>query len=235
MPLDRVLEALEVARGPDANGERWALCPAHDDKTTPNLHVREAEDGGVLLHCFAGCSQDEVLAALEEHGVRGRDLFLQAKPGDAGKVGGRGVSLPPKVRATLQPHPEKGGGEREKGLRGPAQPSATQAQPCTLEAYAEAKKLPVEFLKEAGLSTVSYMGSKAASPTRTTPSPTPGGCSAPRVLPSTASLATATSCISGSPGSSSAPPWRPFSGSSSAGPPPRSPPSSATARTYSPT
>lgn len=159
MPLARVLEALEVATGPDTDGERWAFCPAHDDRSTPNLHVREADDGGVLLHCFAGCSQDEVLDALEERGVRRRELFVQDD--DAGEVGERGVSLPPGPRATLQPRSEKSGGEQEKALHPPAQPPATPAQPCTLEAYAEAKELPVEFLRELGLSTITYMGRKA--------------------------------------------------------------------------
>ncbi len=158
-PLERVLEALEVARGPDESGERWAFCPAHDDRRTPNLHVREAQDGGVLLHCFAGCSQDEVLAALEERGVRRRDLFPQG--GYAGEVGGRGVSLPPGARATLQPRPEKGEETRDEGLHDPPRPPATPLQPCTLEAYAEAKKLPVEFLRKLGLSDFRYTGAPA--------------------------------------------------------------------------
>ncbi len=157
-PLDRVLEVLEVARGPDAGGagEYWAFCPAHDDRNTPNLHVREAEDGGVLLHCFAGCSQDKVLAALEERGIRRRDLFPRNSD-----VVERGEHSPPESPATLQPRPEKGGGKRERALHPAPQPPATPVQPCTLEAYAEAKKLPIEFLREIGLSTVSYMGRKA--------------------------------------------------------------------------
>lgn len=137
-----------------------AFCPAHEDRTTPNLHISEAEDGGVLLHCFAGCTQDEVLSALEERGISRRDLFARPRPGEA-LTRGRGVSLPPKPRATLQPHPEKGDGEREKGLQDPAQPSATPVQPCTLEAYADMKKLPVAFLRGLGLSTIGYMGGKA--------------------------------------------------------------------------
>lgn len=153
-----MLGALEVAEGPDGRGEYWAFCPAHDDRHTPNLHVREAKDGGVLLHCFAGCAQEEVLVALEERNVRGRDLF--ARKAAEGEAEGRGAPLPPKPRATLQPRPEKGGDEREKGLHTATEPVATPAQPCTLETYAEAKKLPVEFLKEAGLSTVSYMGNR---------------------------------------------------------------------------
>jgi hypothetical protein len=161
-PLVRVLEQLRVVTGPDGKGEYLAFCPAHDDRNTPNLRVRETEDGGVLLHCFAGCSQDGVLAALEERGVPRRDLFAHVRQGHAGEVGERGVSLPPGARATLQPRPEKGDDERQKGLQPPVQPSATPVQrACTLEAYAEAAKLPVEFLRELGLSTISYMGKKA--------------------------------------------------------------------------
>jgi len=155
-PLERVLEVLEVDRGPDHRGEYLAFCPAHDDRSTPNLRVEEAEDGRVLLHCFAGCSQDEVLSALEERGIRRRDLFSR---------NGRGVeegsNLPPYRTATLQPRSVKGEDKREKGLRDPAQPGAMAQPPCTLEAYAGAKELPVEFLRELGLSTVSYMGTKA--------------------------------------------------------------------------
>ena len=75
MAIERVLDVLAVAGGPDNRGECVAYCPAHDDRKTPNLRVREAEDGGVLLHCFAGCDQEGVLSALEERGVRRRDLF----------------------------------------------------------------------------------------------------------------------------------------------------------------
>lgn len=163
-PLERVLGALEVARGSDAGSEYWAFCPAHDDRRTPNLHVREAEDGGVLLHCFAGCAQDEVLSALEERGVRGRDLFARngdTQNGRNAEAGGRGVYLPPESPATLQLLSANGDKTGETGLHTPVQPYATPFQPCTLEAYAEAKKLPVELLKEAGISTMSYMGNRA--------------------------------------------------------------------------
>lgn len=56
--IGRILDVLTVAGGPDARGEYLAFCPAHDDRNTPNLRVREAEDGRVLLRCFAGCGQD---------------------------------------------------------------------------------------------------------------------------------------------------------------------------------
>jgi hypothetical protein len=51
---------------------KWqARCPAHDDKG-PSLSVRELDDGRVLLHCFAGCSVGEVVAAV---GLELSDLF----------------------------------------------------------------------------------------------------------------------------------------------------------------
>jgi hypothetical protein len=50
-----------------------ALCPvpAHDDRT-PSLSVRELDDGRILLHCFGGCSVEDVLAAI---GLELDDLF----------------------------------------------------------------------------------------------------------------------------------------------------------------
>jgi 5S rRNA maturation endonuclease (ribonuclease M5) len=41
-----------------------ALCPAHDD-SRPSLSISEGRDGRVLLHCHAGCSVHDILAALE--------------------------------------------------------------------------------------------------------------------------------------------------------------------------
>lgn len=84
-PVERVLETLKVAAGPDGKGEYLAFCPAHDDRNTPNLRVREAEDGRVLLHCFAGCGQDEVLAALTEKGIGKTDLFANGGAGERGE------------------------------------------------------------------------------------------------------------------------------------------------------
>jgi DNA primase len=44
-----------------------ARCPAHDDRT-PSLSIREVE-GKVLIHCHAGCSQRDVIAALKSGGL----------------------------------------------------------------------------------------------------------------------------------------------------------------------
>jgi hypothetical protein len=46
--------------GPDS----WiACCPAHGDKN-PSMTVRELDDGRVLLHCFGGCSVEEILRSV---------------------------------------------------------------------------------------------------------------------------------------------------------------------------
>lgn len=62
MKADDFLAKLSKSRktGP-AN---WiACCPAHADKN-PSMTIRELDDGRVLVHCFAGCSVDDILAAV---------------------------------------------------------------------------------------------------------------------------------------------------------------------------
>lgn len=44
---------------------RMALCPAHNDRNTPNLSVK-MENGKLLLYCHAGCSQQAVWNAVKE-------------------------------------------------------------------------------------------------------------------------------------------------------------------------
>jgi hypothetical protein len=71
----RLLERLEGVKrtGPG----RWvAKCPSHDDKN-PSLSVREADDGRVLIKCWAGCSSAEITAAV---GLRLADLFERPLP-----------------------------------------------------------------------------------------------------------------------------------------------------------
>ena len=68
-------ELLSRLNGTRARGAgRWAaLCPAHDDRN-PSLSVTEGHKG-LLVKCWAGCSLDEITAAL---GLRTSDLFYSA-------------------------------------------------------------------------------------------------------------------------------------------------------------
>lgn len=57
------------------SGKRWmACCPAHADKS-PSLMVSERPDGSIGLSCFAGCSTEDVVAAV---GLTMADLFLDS-------------------------------------------------------------------------------------------------------------------------------------------------------------
>jgi hypothetical protein len=78
MSDDRITGSLQKLRrtGPG----RWvACCPAHKDRTA-SLSVRALDSGTWLLHCFAGCPVESVVAAM---GLRMEDLF-PARPGAPG-------------------------------------------------------------------------------------------------------------------------------------------------------
>lgn len=71
--IDTLLARLDGVR--KRGGGRWSCrCPAHDDRG-PSLSVRLADDETILIHCFAGCEPNDVLAAV---GMNIRDLFPKA-------------------------------------------------------------------------------------------------------------------------------------------------------------
>jgi putative DNA primase/helicase len=64
----KVLGRLENVTG--RCGKWMACCPAHEDKT-PSLAISETDDR-VLIHCFAGCATEDVIATI---GLSLADLF----------------------------------------------------------------------------------------------------------------------------------------------------------------
>ena len=61
-------EFLAHALGGRRSGSGWmAPCPAHEDRN-PSLGIREV-DGKILLHCYAGCTQSDVIQALKARGL----------------------------------------------------------------------------------------------------------------------------------------------------------------------
>ena len=94
-PLDRVLDALEGVR-PTGEGRWIARCPAHADRS-PSLSVATGDDDDrVLLHCFAGCATDDIVAGL---GLEVRDLF----PSDSGQARATTWTPPAERRAQSKP------------------------------------------------------------------------------------------------------------------------------------
>lgn len=80
-PIDLILSRLDKVKA--AGASKWkACCPAHDDRD-PSLSIREADDGKVLLHCWAGCFTADVLAAI---GLTVRDLFPEVTGNSHGPV-----------------------------------------------------------------------------------------------------------------------------------------------------
>lgn len=74
--LDNFVSRLSKARR--TGNDSWiGCCPAHEDKS-PSLTVREADEGMLLVHCFAGCSIDAIAGAL---GFSVSDL-MPDKPAD---------------------------------------------------------------------------------------------------------------------------------------------------------
>lgn len=63
-------------------------CPAHDDGN-PSLSVKEEGPDGLLVHCFAGCSFEEILEAAGLHGEHRSGRSYETHTGRAP----RGVSL----------------------------------------------------------------------------------------------------------------------------------------------
>lgn len=67
--LDRLLSRLEKVKR--AGRGYTACCPAHSDRNA-SLSVSEADNGSILLHCFAACQPADVLGAI---GLSLGDLF----------------------------------------------------------------------------------------------------------------------------------------------------------------
>src|SRR5918993_3045549 len=141
--FENVLDRLNVA---SRNGEKaMSFCPAHDDRNSPSLSLK-AEDGKLLLNCFAGCHPEDIVS---EMGLQMKDLFVE---------GGGGIFIPPNTPARLHAQSEKPhtNGQNERASGG-----ARSEHGCTLKEYSEMKKLPEGFLRGVGLRDVTYLEKSA--------------------------------------------------------------------------
>ena len=91
-PIDAAAVAARL--GGHRSGSGWDVrCPCHDDKAA-SLSVTDRDGGGLLVCCHAGCSQEEVIAAL-----KGMELWPSSR------VNGRARS---NIVATYDYHGEDG-------------------------------------------------------------------------------------------------------------------------------
>ena len=60
--IETLLSRLEKVK-PRGRGKYMALCPAHEDRT-PSLGIVEADNGIILMKCYAGCEVSDVMAAI---------------------------------------------------------------------------------------------------------------------------------------------------------------------------
>jgi hypothetical protein len=67
MNATALAEAIGGKRQRKSKGGWVVCCPAHPDRS-PSLSIDDGEDGRVLLRCFAGCPQDQIITALRSHG-----------------------------------------------------------------------------------------------------------------------------------------------------------------------
>ena len=125
-----------------------ARCANHDD-SEPSLAIRDGEDGRLLVHCHAGCNQGDVIGAL-----RARGLWPEPERKEKGRDRAP-RTLPPVKPATVQPNPESRGASNGSAVAPGVAPGKTDAQHLTLEALAEAKHLPADFLARLGCRNVS--------------------------------------------------------------------------------
>ncbi len=70
MDVNLLLSRLQKVK-PNGRDKWLACCPAHEDRS-PSLAIRVADDGRLLVHCFAGCGAADVIAAV---GLDFVDLF----------------------------------------------------------------------------------------------------------------------------------------------------------------
>ena len=137
--FEDVLDRLSLA---SRNGEKaMSFCPAHDDRSKPSLSLK-AENGRLLLHCFAGCHPEDILS---EIGLQMKDLFVK---------GGGGSFIPPNMPARLHAQSEN---PHSNGQNERASGDARPEHGCTLKEYSDGKALPEDFLRGLGLRDITYM------------------------------------------------------------------------------
>jgi len=77
-PLERVLTLIPSHKKHGDHYKASCPCPAHaNGDKNPSLTIKEGSEGSVLLHCFAGCTVDDIVTSI---GLKKADLFPSRSP-----------------------------------------------------------------------------------------------------------------------------------------------------------
>lgn len=117
MELQDLLTRLRNVRGPNANGEYQARCPAHDDRTA-SLCIARGEKG-IVMKCQAGC---DTAAICESLGIKLRDLFYSATPA-------------PRATSRAQPKSNAASGKRDAQKDNPTAQYTPREYPTIADAF----------------------------------------------------------------------------------------------------
>ncbi len=149
IPLERLLDKLDKVR--QSGIGFTALCPAHDDHN-PSLSVRQGDDGKMLVKCHAGCPTKQVLGLL---GLQMSDLFRADGNGGRGRDTKLKMHTDHPAARPLSPKSMTTSAAVDEPM------IAAQAAGLTVERFGILKGLPVDFLREKGLSNFHYGGKPA--------------------------------------------------------------------------
>jgi hypothetical protein len=87
MPTSTIAQTIHAVR---ADGrQRSTRCPAHDDNRA-SLSVATGDEGRILLHCFAGCTYDAIVAAAGLEAERRRAVRAEESASRAWRIAGWG-------------------------------------------------------------------------------------------------------------------------------------------------
>ncbi len=150
MTVEKLLQKLDSVR--EASNGWTARCPSHDDEHN-SLSIRAGDDGRILLKCFAGCSNEEIVEAVH---LKMRDLFPNsAHRHEKGKKRGRGGTSARSGIEDSNTSKKSPKGEQSRATdmpsEAPAPDSNTPRSGLTLAEYGRVKQLPLEFLQGIGL------------------------------------------------------------------------------------
>ncbi len=101
-PASDVLPLLEKVKKTGTN-QYVARCPAHNDGN-PSLAVKEDRDGSALLHCFAGCTYEDILRSIglwkdtpvKEERIKAKIVAVYDYVDEAGELRYQAVRFEPK-------------------------------------------------------------------------------------------------------------------------------------------